>query len=54
MKEVPDKDHHLLKYLTDVAQESFKILLSTKDYHLLHNLNAKVLSWNTQADSLLA
>jgi hypothetical protein len=50
VEEVPDKDYPLIHYLSNVAMSKFKILLNTKDYILLNELNEKVAQWTAKAD----
>lgn len=53
-EEVPDKDYPLIYYLTAVAMQNFKIVLKTKDYILLNELNEKVAQWTARAEQITA
>jgi hypothetical protein len=48
LEDIPDKDYSLIHYLTGVAIKDLKILLRTKDYLLLNELNEKVAQWTAR------
>ena len=48
LEDIPDKGYPLIHYLTGVAIKDLKILLRTKDYLLLNELNEKVAQWTAR------